>query len=89
MSLPSLFRCLSLNPSKILAQDTGELRVGAPADIIVFDPDKPWVVDRYELLSKSKNTPFHKKTLQGYVALTIINPNKCPTRSPKGIDPKK
>jgi dihydroorotase len=73
MSLPSLFRCLSLNPSKILAQDTGELRVGAPADIIVFDPDKPWVVDRYELLSKSKNTPFHKKTLQGYVALTIIN----------------
>ncbi|MFD1344163.1 dihydroorotase [Litorisediminicola beolgyonensis] len=72
LDLPTLFRALSLNPSKRLGLETGRLAKGAPADLVLFDPDKPIVLDRFKLLSKSKNTPFDGARLQGRVLMTIV-----------------
>ena len=72
MSLPQLFRALSLNPAKRLGLAAGRLCKGAPADLMLFDPDKPFVLDRATLLSKSKNTPFDGHRMQGKVHATYV-----------------
>ncbi|MCG6902198.1 MAG: dihydroorotase, partial [Rhodobacter sp.] len=45
---------------------------GAPADLVLFDPDAPFVLDRFALQSKSKNTPFDGARLQGKVIKTWV-----------------
>ena len=45
---------------------------GAPADLVLFDPDAPFVLDRFALLSKSKNTPFDGARMQGRVLGTWV-----------------
>ncbi len=72
LTLPALFRALSLNPSRRLGLDTGRLCEGAPADLVVFDPDAPFVLDRFALRSKSKNTPFDEARMQGRVLRTFV-----------------
>ncbi len=73
LTLPQLFRAMSLNPSKRLGLETGRLSVGAPADLVWFDPDAPFVLDRATLKSKSRNTPFDGARLQGKVLGTWVN----------------
>mgnify|MGYP000719443518 FL=1 len=73
LELPTLFRALSLNPAQRLGLDCGRLTKGAPADLVLFDPDKPIVLDRFELKSKSKNTPFDGARLQGKVLETFVS----------------
>ena len=73
LTLPELWRALSLNPSKLLNLPTGRLAEGAPADLVMFDPDAPLVLDRFKLHSKSKNTPFDGHRLQGRVYSTWVN----------------
>ena len=72
LSLPQLFRAMSLNPAKRLGLASGRLTDGAPADLVLFDPDKPFVMDRWSLESKSKNTPFDLQRMQGRVAGTWV-----------------
>jgi dihydroorotase len=72
ISLPKLFAALSLNPSRLLGLDTGRLREGHPADLVWFDPDAPFKLDRGQLQSKSKNTPFDGARLQGVVLGTWV-----------------
>jgi len=72
LDLPTLFRAMALNPAKRLGLASGRLAPGAPADLLVFDPDKPFVMDRNTLHSKSKNTPFDGQRLQGKVRLTYV-----------------
>jgi dihydroorotase len=67
-----LFRALSLNPSKRLGLETGRITEGAPADLILFNPDAPFVMDRTKLRSKSKNTPFDGQRMQGKVLGTWV-----------------
>ena len=67
ITVPQLFRALSLNPSRLLGQPTGRMAVGAPADLICFDANVPFILDRTKLLSKSKNTPFDGQRMQGRV----------------------
>jgi len=67
LDLPALFRVLSLNPARRLGLEAGRLTPGAPADLVLFDPDAPFVLDRWQLQSKSKNTPFDGARLQGRV----------------------
>ena len=50
----------------------GSLEEGYPADIIVFDPDKPVKIDRFKFQSKSQNTPFDGFNLQGENLLTVV-----------------
>ena len=72
LDLPTLFRALSLNPARRLGLDCGRLALGAPADLVLFDPDAPFVLDRFTLRSKSKNTPFDGARLQGKVRATVV-----------------
>ncbi len=72
MDLPTLFGALSLNPARRLGLRAGRLSVGAPADLVLFDPDAPFVLDRFSLLSKSKNTPFDGARMQGRVLATFV-----------------
>ena len=55
LNLPQLFRKIALNPSKLVNSKSGKLSEGSPADLVLFNPDPPFVLDRFSLLSKSKN----------------------------------
>jgi len=72
LDLPKLFRAMALNPARRLGLDAGRLREGAPADLVWFDPDAPFQLDRFALKSKSKNTPFDGARLQGRVLGTWV-----------------
>jgi dihydroorotase len=72
IDLPTLWRALSLAPSQRLGLDTGRLSAGAPADLVLFDPDAPFVMDRSKLRSKSKNTPFDEARMEGRVLGTWV-----------------
>ncbi len=72
LDLPTLWRALSLAPSRRLGLETGRLTPGAPADLVLFDPDKPFVLDRFALKSKSKNTPFDEARMEGRVLGTWV-----------------
>jgi dihydroorotase len=56
---------LATNPGKILGLDAGLLTVGAPADIILIDPDAPWIVDSEKMAAAAGNTPYDKLPVQG------------------------
>lgn len=75
IDLASLFRALSTNPAKRLGLPQGRLAIGAPADLVVFDPDAPFLLDRFALLSKSKNTPFDGQRMEGKVLATYVGGN--------------
>ncbi len=72
ISLPRLLRALSTKPAEILGLEAGRLKVGAPADLIVFDEEAPYVLDRNQLKSLSKNTPFDEARLEGQVTITMV-----------------
>ncbi|WP_170573754.1 dihydroorotase [Ruegeria atlantica] len=72
LDLPTLFRAMALNPAKRLGLDSGRLAEGAPADLVLFDPDVPFVLDRCSLKSKSQNTPFDGQRMQGKVTATYV-----------------
>jgi dihydroorotase len=73
IDLPRLFRALSLNPAKLLGLPAGRLMEGAPADLVLFDPDAPFQLDRTTLQSKSKNTPFDGARMQGKIIGTWVD----------------
>ncbi|SIQ53648.1 dihydroorotase [Paracoccus thiocyanatus] len=72
LSLPQLWRAMALNPARRLGLPGGRLAAGAPADLVLFDPDAPFVLDRFTLLSKSKNTPFDGARMEGRVLGTWV-----------------
>ncbi|MET0531574.1 MAG: dihydroorotase [Microvirga sp.] len=72
ISLPKLLRALSTKPAEILGLPAGRLKVGAPADLIVFDPEAPYVLDKRQLKSLSKNSPFDEARLEGQVTITMV-----------------
>ena len=72
LSLAELWRALSLNPARRLGLPQGRLAPGAPADLVLFDPDTPFVLDRFKLRSKSKNTPFDGSRMEGKVLATYV-----------------
>jgi dihydroorotase len=72
VTLPALWRALALNPARLLGLEAGRLAPGAPADLVLFDPDAPFVLDRATLRSKSKNTPYDLTRMQGRVLATWV-----------------
>ena len=72
LDLITLLRATSTHPAKILRLPGGTLAKGSPADIIVFDPDTPFVLDAARLKSRCKNSPFDEARLQGRVSRTIV-----------------
>jgi dihydroorotase len=72
VSLPRLLYAMSTRPAQILGLPGGRLKVGAPADLIRFDPDEPYVLDPATLRSRCRNTPFDQARLEGRVKLTLV-----------------
>jgi dihydroorotase len=72
ITLPSMLKALTINPARLLGLHTGRLAKGAIADLIVFDPGEPWVVNKDLLRSRSKNTPFDEAKMQGRVLRTMV-----------------
>ncbi|MEL6476289.1 MAG: dihydroorotase [Pseudomonadota bacterium] len=72
LDLVTLFQRASLAPARRLGLPGGRLTPGAPADLVLFDPDAPFVLDRATLCSKSKNTPFAFQRMQGRVLGTWV-----------------
>jgi len=72
ITLPQLFRAMALNPANRLGLPQGRLASGAPADLVLFDPDAPFLLDRFTLRSKSKNTPFDGQRMEGRVLATFV-----------------
>ena len=72
MDFKALIRAMSTRPAEILGLPGGSLRAGAPADVIVIDPDTPWILDRADLKSQCKNTPFDEARFSGRVVRTIV-----------------
>jgi dihydroorotase len=70
--MDQIFRAISLNPAKRLGISGGSLNHSEPADLIIFDSDKPFILERERLHSKVKNTPFDGQKLQGRVLKTFI-----------------
>jgi len=73
LSLSGMLGKVTCVPADILGLDTGRLRKGAAADLVIFDADAPWKIDADQLLSKSKNTPFDGKLTQGRVVRSVIS----------------
>jgi dihydroorotase len=73
--LKTLIKALTCNPAKILNINAGNLSIGADADIAVVNLDKPWVIEKEKIKSKSKNTAIEKRKMQGKVEKTFINGN--------------
>ena len=72
LKLLTLLKAMSTRPAELLGLAGGTLRPGAPADVVVIDPDVPWLVDPEQLKSKCRNTPFDEARMQGRATRTIV-----------------
>ncbi|WP_339913938.1 dihydroorotase [uncultured Brevundimonas sp.] len=72
LDLLDVLRPLTQGPATLLDLEAGTLVADAPADLILFDPGAPVVVDADTLKSKSRNSPFDGRRLQGRVLLTLV-----------------
>ncbi|HUC69815.1 MAG TPA: dihydroorotase [Stellaceae bacterium] len=73
LSLLDVITRLTRNPAQILRLPVGRLETGAPADLVLFDPDRRWRISTDEFRSKSKNAPFDGRPVQGRVMRTIVD----------------
>ena len=72
LTLPELLLRMSSEPARIFKLPGGTLSVGAPADVVVFDPKARWTVDPSQFKSRSRNTPFGGRQLSGRTEVTIV-----------------
>ena len=73
VKLETIVKTITSNPAKILKINKGNLSIGNDADFCIVDIDKPWIVKKENLISKSKNTAIEGKKLQGKVTNTFVN----------------
>lgn len=82
ISLSRLVEAMSQAPARILGLESGRLAAGAPADIVVVDTQLSWKVEDATLKSRSKNSPFEHRTLEGRAVETIVAGQKVFTYAP-------
>ncbi len=73
VKLETIIKALTSSPAKILKINKGNLSIGNDGDFCIVDINKPWIVRKEKLISKSKNTPIEDKKLQGKVMNTFVN----------------
>ena len=71
--LIDLLRAVTINPAQLLGLEAGRIARGAPADLILVDVEAPFALREKDILSKSKNSPFENRTLQGKVLKTLVD----------------
>lgn len=73
ISYLDMVRLMSYNPAKLLKIDRGEIKEGTIADLTIFNPNEKYTYEEASIASKSKNTPWIGKPLQGKVQYTIVS----------------
>lgn len=73
LSLLEVLRRLTCGPADLLRLPAGRLAKGVPADLFLFDPDRAWIVAADSFRSKSKNSPFDGRPVQGRVMRTVVD----------------
>jgi dihydroorotase len=73
VKLIDALRPVTSGPADLLGLPQGRLAKGAPADLVLFDPEAPWSCTREDLLSRSKNSPFDGRNLEGRVLRTFVD----------------
>jgi len=71
--LIDLMRAVTSRPAQLLGLNAGTLAKGAPADLVLCDLAAPIVIDADKLRSKSKNSPFDGRMLQGEIRMTLVD----------------
>ena len=64
--------CLTNAPARRFGLTSGRIANGAPADMVLFDPDEPWVLHERDLSSRSRNSAFEGARFQGRVLRTVV-----------------
>ena len=72
IKLNKIIRALTCNPAKILKINKGNLDIDNDADFCIVDINKPWIVKKDNIVSKSKNTSIEDRKLQGKVLSTYV-----------------
>ena len=75
LPLSRVLSLMSASPAALLGLDKGTLEVDRDADLVIFDPDQEWIIDKNQFISKGRNTPFHGRKVQGKVKYTISQGN--------------
>lgn len=74
LSMMDMAEKMSYNPAKILGlSEKGSVSEGMIADIMLFDPEKNYKIDKNTFVSKGKNTPFHGYEVSGEVKYTLAD----------------
>ena len=73
LSLSRVIELMSASPAALLKLPKGRIAPGDTADLVIFDPDEEWVIDKEQFASKGRNTPFHGRTVKGKVKYTVSN----------------
>ena len=73
LSLLDAVALVTCKPAELMKLPAGRLLAGAAADLVLFDPDHAWKVDATSIMSKSKNTPFDERPVQGIVVRTVVD----------------
>ncbi len=73
LTLSQALACVTVKPADILGLPLGRIAKGGPADLVAFDLDQPWQIDVSRFKSKSKNSPFDKRPVQGRPLRTIVD----------------
>jgi dihydroorotase len=72
IDLSRMIDALSTQPARVLGIGRGTLDVGAPADIVIFDPEREWTLKADGMATKSRNTPFDGWNLVGKAIRTLV-----------------
>ncbi|MEM9738581.1 MAG: dihydroorotase [Pseudomonadota bacterium] len=72
LDLLTALRVLTCGPADLIGLQGGRIATDAPADLILFDPDRPWKCLREDLNTRSTNSPFDGRLLQGRVMRTFV-----------------
>ena len=76
LSVMQMAEKMSYNPAQILGlSDKGAVAEGKKADLVIFDPNPTYTIDKNTFVSKGKNTPFHGRTVTGEVRFTLVDGN--------------
>ena len=75
LPLSRVLALMSASPAALLGLDKGTLSLGRDADLVLFDPDQEWTIDKNQFVSKGRNTPFHGRAVRGKVKYTISRGN--------------
>ena len=74
LSVMQMTEKMSYNPAQILGlSDKGAVAEGKTADLVIFDPNPTYTIDKNTFVSKGKNTPFHGRTVTGEVRFTLVD----------------